>query len=828
VALLLALPLAGCRDKGAPAGGDSAVDATPCTAPEPGAETTLRVGESPDMVLLPNGRRVTPTGTQVDLGGLPSDVVVGPDGRFAYITNDERRHRSVQVVDLSDGSQVQDLSRTDAWIGLALSPDGSRLYASQGGAGGIDVYDVDAETGQLSLSATITTDDYPAGLALSPDGQTLYAALYQDLSVAVIDTASLSLTGTLAVDEPPTDLVLLPDRQELYVSGLSDQALTIIDLAAGAQVASIPLQGDLAGQAGRSDAPAGPTGLVASPDGRTVYAALSNGDAVVAVDTATRQEQGRAQLSLDLTDTDGTPLGATGPTDLALDPDRGQLYVARAFDDAVTVLDADSLADLGSFPTGWYPAALALSPDGGQLLVAQARGTGSGPHLDDTGTSELIHGSLALVRPDELDLAATTVQVQDDLLRPQTLLPFDCATWFPVPTTSGGETPITHVVLIVKENKTFDSELGDLEGAEAQADMTLFGEEITPNLHALARTYSLGDNFYTDSETSTQGHLWLTSLIVTDFMEKSWIEDYHGSSGFGTDPVTRAALPPWGTFFRDLLEQGVDFTIYGEITGTLDKLGSETVFSHVDTAFPGVFFNLDISDEDKANYVADQLLDEGHFPPFTYLLLPRDHTYGYGSGHPTPEAMINDNDVGMGVLIDRLSHSPEWEHTVVFVVEDDPQQGADHIDSHRSFLLVASPWARRGHVSHVLASFPSMFATIEHILGVPPMNRYDATATPLYDMFTAEEDLTPYESVARTVQDAQNPPDGPGAALSATMDFSGPDKNPMLGELLWWQRKGSSLPGGKIEAALRTDPDPRHLSQAGLMGDEPWPVDGDD
>ncbi len=781
---------------------------TTCQAPDPPAEATLRLGQDPELVLLPNGRAITPVGEQVELDNQLGSIVLDPSGSHAYVAGINRYRRSLHVVDLEMGQEIQSLEPEDAWFGLVMDSSGSTLYASEGSSGAVQAYSV-ADDGTLSAAERFEPGGYPAGLALSDDESLLYVALYGDGAVAVLDLDSSQIVDDLLTGGTPFSIVKVPGRNELWVSDLSDSVITVLDTDSGLVLATV-------------EASADPEGLVVSPDGSTVYAALSSTDIVAAYDVGSLSLLASTYLAEDITGPMGDPMPAVGPNALALDQEAGILYVARSSDNAVGVLDSHSLQVLGNFPVAWYPDDLAIAPDG-RVVVSNMKGYGSGPNMDETDPPGTISGTLSIVDPESIDLAATTATVEDNLRRTDTVYPFDCQGLFPVPTAWGEKSPyIEHVVLIVRENKTFDAVLGDLEGAEGDPDGAIFAE-YTPNLHALAGRFGLNDNFYTDSEVSTQGHLWLTQIWVDDFMEKSWMEDYHGGGDFAADPVMPAATPGFGTFFTHLITHDVDFTIFGELVGAFDEVDGEAVIEHLDLSYPGVFFDLSVKDTDRAEYAADQLFGEdgqgGGFPPFVFMLLPDDHTAG--ASDPTPEAMIADNDAGTGLFIDRLSHSTAWDDTVVFVVEDDPQQGTDHVDAHRSFCLIASPWVKRGHVSQVLTSFPAMFKTIELILGIPPMNRFDALATPMWDSFTTSPDYEPYEHSESAVPwSAPWLRPRPAPELTRMMDFSGPDRAPLLGEWLWWYFRGEPRPGSILERYAAGDRD----IIATFLGDD----DGDD
>jgi hypothetical protein len=476
----------------------------------------------------------------------------------------------------------------------------------------------------------------------------------------------------------------------------------------------------------------------------------------------------------------------------------------RAADNAVSILDPVSLETKSAIPVGWYPTSLAIA--GSKLVVLNAKGYGTGPLASGSG-KEAMKGSVSLIDLAGADLPALTKQVKENVERPSTFYKADCPKGFPIPTKKGEKSPIEHIVLIVRENKTFDCELGDLEGVDGDPSLVLFGEGVTPNLHALARQFAHHDNFYDDSETSAQGHLWLTSSFVNDYMERTWLEDYRNHPGFGTDPGFPKGEPSFGTFFSHLAKHSIDFTDYGEVTGALFT----TVQPHVDSQFPGVFYNTSVKDEEKATYVAQRLVDDGDFPPFVYVLLPNDHTNGTDPGSPTPESMIADNDYATGLLIDKISHSEYWKSTAIFVVEDDTQIGADHVDYHRSYLVVISPYAKHAYVSHVNTSYPSMFRTFELILGVPPMNRYDALAPALFDVFTSKANEAPFEAIQRKIPDTLNTQSAFGSAYSAMMDFRGPDRNPDLGAIVHWARQGSPPVGSRIYDEVRRGAPPTVL-----------------
>lgn len=774
-----------------------------CAPPTPPTEALRKMGSydgpgaTPGSRVLAGNRLVTPEGEEVEVGGFPVDVRPHPTLPLAYVSNTGYRRRSVQVIDLDTAEVVQELARTEAFYGMTLvmTGDATRLYLAGGDSGRVDAYDLGAD-GRLTAAGYFTLGGFPAGMAATEDGSTLYVAQFGDRALAEVDVASGEVTATLNLGAGVYSVALLPERGaagEVWLTAFQSDSVIIVDLATWTKAASLTLGGN-------------PLAILRSPDGGHVIVTVPDADAVVRIDTQSRQvvasePVGEASLSND----EGAPLPASSPTGLWADFATNRIFVTRAADNAVGIFEADTLAPLGAIPVSWYPTAVALAADGETLVVTNGKGLGTGP-LSSYGFGaesgkESMTGTVSLVGLTDLDLPAATAQVEENVRRPDEVWSFACDEAFPVPAQAGGRTPIEHVVLIVRENKTYDTLFGDLEQGDGDPSLVLYGDHVTPNIHALARQFAHHDNFYDDSECSVQGHLWLTASFVNDYMERIWLEDYRGN-GFGSEAPMAQGQPDFGTFFTHLMAHGVDYTNYGEVVGSFGACCGDSVMNHTDLEFPGGFYNTDVPDEEKALYVASQIRDQGLLAPFTFLLLPNDHTHGTSPGALTPESMIADNDYGTGLVVEAISQSEFWPRTAIFIVEDDPQIGADHVEYHRSICVVVSPWAKRGHVSSVHTSIPSLFRTFELILGLPPMNRYDALATPMWDAFTDTPDYTPFTALPRNFPDSYNSEEAPGAAYSVRMDFSGPDRNPELGDVLWWASRGAPPAGSRIAREL--------------------------
>ncbi len=779
-ALLFTLAVGACTAEAPQTGLDSPVRTTrhaktaaeeptpgPCLDPGDPSEDAYDVVTGPmaGEAILPNGRAITPWGDQVFVGVFPFNVIVSPDGRYAFTSSGGKGTDKIEQIDIFQRRVVASLNLNHVFHGLALNAAGDTLYVAAGTSDQVHVVRV-GDPG-LTLLESWEVGHLPTGLALTPDDSTLLVAATFSNEVELLDAETGEERASIRTDRTPYQIVVSSNGTTAYVSQWREGEVSVIDLNLK-RVSSVIETGK------------NPSGLLLSPDERYLYVAASDHDTVEMYSTDT----GRLERAVTVGNAaDG--LRGVSPNSFALSADGTTLYVANAGDNAVELYDAWDFTFKGAIPTGWYPTAVALTPDGETLIVANGKGEGAGPSPNGVQAASLMQGTLSFV-PTRLSMGQLfegDAQVAANNSRPTQLHHIDCdGKMFPIPP-PGGTTPIKHVVLILRENKTYDAYLGDLEIGDGDPDLVLFGEQVTPNTHQLAREFTLLDNFYTDSEDSDQGHLWTTAAFVNDFSERVNAEGITLATGIGagTDPETRY-------IFDALMRAGIDWVTYGEAVGL-----EFTTLHNVDLHYPGVFFNLSVKDERKAKYVLKQI-KKGVMPAFTYISLPNDHTHGTATWRLSPESMVSDNDYGVGLLVDGISHSEYWNSTVIFIFEDDPQTGADHVEAHRSPALVVSPWAKRGYVSSVQYSMMSVLRTIELILGMDPITQYDALATPMYDCFTAVPDFTPYEVLPRQVPDTYNLPDTFGAEASNRMDFSGPDRAPELGRILWQYVKGTEPP----------------------------------
>jgi hypothetical protein len=337
------------------------------------------------------------------------------------------------------------------------------------------------------------------------------------------------------------------------------------------------------------------------------------------------------------------------------------------------------------------------------------------------------------------------------------------------------------VLVVVRENKTYDALLGDWPRGDGDPEQCLYCGEETRNLRALLDFGASGDNYYSNAEVSLQGHYLLTAGIVNTWLEKHWPADWPLPIEIEVflNPVS---FPRSQFLFQNCLRNGVSFRVYGEAVGLgVDGLAFDERYVHWGPLDPPVFWMFSRDADKMAERIAEW--EQGVFPSLLFMLLPNDHHWGCTFPFPTPISMIADNDLATGMLIDWLSHSRYWSSSVVFIIEDDPQQGTDHVDAHRSILLVVSPWAKRGYVSPVHYSEANLHATIQHILGLPPLTVYDAVAQPMWDMFTNTPDYTPYTALPRTIPEEISLPGTNCAFASAGKNFLDPDEAEGLQEI---------------------------------------------
>ena len=790
-----------------------------------------RTGSGTDVRRLPTGQTLDPAGVVRDVGPMPLAMVSAPGGRRLVLLLNGYREQGIQVVDRA-GLVKQTLPQRAAFIGFAFSPDGATLYASGGNRDLVYAYRWAADSAVLadSLVLRATSPDsngtrYPAGFALSADGRTMFVAENLADSLAVVDVASGRVTQRLATGPYPYAVAATPDGT-VFVSNWGASTLSVFTPAPGSRTGGATLIAAAPITVARH-----PSALLLTADGRRLMAASGSTDRITVLDTRTR--------TVIATLLDPPPTGpgeGSTPNALALSADGTRLFAAESDANAVAVFDLsastsgvataggdDKLA--GRIPMGWFPTAvLAL---GDTLLVVNGKGAGTGPNPDGpipggrrhpptAYTLGQLNGSLSIlpaarVRGAELAAFATRVARANAW----TGAPVAAAKRYP---------PFAHAIYIIRENRTYDQVLGDIALADGDTSLVLFGRDVTPNAHAIVERFGIFDRFFVNAEVSADGHNWSMGAYASDYTQKTVPSqysrrgrdyDYEGTNRGRIVPDD--AAEPGNGYIWNLAERAhITYRNFGEFVleeggrnnrpktyrGTKPFLALNT-----DTTFP--WFDLDIPDQRRADIWLAQFqrwVADGRMPALQTIHLPRDHTSGGAADQNTPRAMVADNDLALGRMVAALSRSPYWANTVVFVLEDDAQNGPDHVDSHRSPLLVVSAWNRPG-VYHRFANTTDVLRTIEEILGLEALSQFDWYGRPLREIWSDAADPTPFDALTPAQPlDQVNPARTRAALESRRFDLSRADAidDEAFSRVIWLAVKGERVPypGARRMSAL--------------------------
>jgi DNA-binding beta-propeller fold protein YncE len=834
------------------AAGCSTRDRTGRLEPEGGGNWP---GSRPDgTVRLPNQWALDPAGHQVRLGDFPVNIAVDPSGKYAAVLHSGYGPHEIIVVEIRAERVVSRVTLSESFYGLAFSPDGRRLYAS--GAGKEVVHAFEFSKGMLSNPTTFPLREpkqrgVPSGVVVHPDGGRLWTANVLGQSVTELsldrvtgtaqvarefelaDRATAPVTGDSdpfrEVDDEaitkrarallealntvapyPYACVLDATRRRLYVSLWGLSAVEVIDLDSGRATARWTVQEH-------------PNELLLTRNGQFLFVANANRNTVSVLDT----ETGRVVETLAAELEPGSLPGST-PNSLALSPDESLLFVANANINAVAVFEVREPGrsrSLGFIPVGWYPTSVRVTPDGKHLLVANGKGLASranryGPQPGNEAPATireyiggLFPGSLSIIDlPQEREELEEKLRMFTDRTyrcRPPAV-PKELPVNHPIPLVSGRPSPIRHCIYIIKENRTYDQVLGDMPEGKGDPTLCLFPESVTPNHHRLAREFVLLDNFYVESEVSADGHEWTMGAYATDFVERMWPMSYgHNQDrkyAYPSEGRFRIAEPAGGYLWDRAKAAGVSYRSYGEFVNngaTTNDPCTTLVASlqgHFDPGFRS--FDMDYSDLARADRFIAELARferEGEMPRLQIVRLPNDHTAGTSRGKLTPTAYMAENDLAFGRVVEAVSKSRFWASTAIFVVEDDAQNGSDHIDAHRTIAYVISPYVQRRTVDSTLYSTCSMLRTMELILGMKPMTQFDAAAMPMFASFGAKPVMTPYTVLLPQVDlDARNLADAWGHEKSEQMNLTREDAadDLELNEVIWRSVRGadSSMP----------------------------------
>lgn len=696
-------------------------------------------------VSLPNGWKLTPVGKLLPLGDLPLNIAISPSKKLAAITNNGESDQTIQLVDIDREVILDSIIVGKAWLGLTFSADGKYLYASGGNDNIIIRYAI--RNNRLSVYDSLRIGKpWPvkisvAGMALDDSKNRLYVVTKENNSLYVLDIQTKKLIAQYPLGGEGYTCLLSPDHTLLYISCWGCDKIVIFNTN----------QQKITGSVAVGD---NPNDLCITKNGQYLFVANSNDNSVSVIDT--RQMKPVETLNSALYP--GSPAGST-TNSVALSSDEKTLYIANADNNCLAVFDVStpgSSKSKGFIPTAWYPTCVRIAEN--KILVSNGKGMSShanpyGPNPNNKGDEViyqaagmeqkikvqyiggLLRGTLSILKiPDDKQMALYSKAVYNNTpYNKNTELISEGETGNPIPRKVGEVSPIKYIFYIIKENRTYDQVLGDIPEGNGDPNLVLFGENITPNQHALAREFVLLDNFYVDGEVSADGHNWTMGAYATDYLEKTWVTSYGNRGGdYDGEGNREIANNKNGFLWDNCKRNGVNFRTYGEFMG--DKEPNIPVLKN---HFCASFTPWDQSVRDTVRFKQwkhdfDSLLIADQLPQLNTIRFINDHTQGLSLNKPTPFAQVADNDLAVGLFVDYLSRSRVWKTSLVIIVEDDAQNGPDHVDAHRSTAYLAGGYVKIGFVDHTAYTTTSLLRTIELILGLPPMSQYDASAVPLW------------------------------------------------------------------------------------------------
>jgi YVTN family beta-propeller protein len=789
--------------------------------------------------LLPNGWTLTPAGEHVTISDLPLDIKPLADGVHALVASSGYNAHELTLVNLKTKAIVSKETVRQSWFGLVHDATNGRVWWSGGGAGMLHEYvlknatlsrtgpsepsrEQDAATKAAAEAAAApgqsTTPAFKSGLALDREHNLLYSLDVNRGQLTAIDLTGQSPNRSAAAGIRPYDLFVTRNGARLYVSDWAGRAVRALSTSDLRTVAKITV-GDH------------PNQIVAHPTDDRIFVACASSNGVWVIDT----KRGVVTETIFTSLFPRAPEGST-PDALAVAPDGNTLYVANADNNCVAVVDISKpnrSAVAGFIPTGWYPTALGITPDGQTLLVGVGKGNQTRPNpLPPEALKDLpndldaqikkralrfpyigttLSGALSIVPvPDEKQLAKYTTQVYENCpYSDSQLTTAPARSKTAIPTKLGDPSPIQYVIYIIKENRTYDQVLSDLPRGNGDPSLLMFGREITPNHHKLAEEFVLLDNLYCNGHVSADGHPWSTMAYNTDYLARNWALTYSRRAGVELDDDAELANAPSGYIWDACGRSGLTYRSYGEYGKRVSQADGHVL---MEAAVPGLIGHIcpdyglpkapgkRVRDTDNADVFLrefEEFEKSDSLPRFIVMSLGEDHTSGTSPGANTPQACVASNDLALGRIVDRLSHSKYWKEMAIFVIEDDAQNGPDHVDAHRTVGLVISPYVKRKHLDSTQYQTVSMLRTMELILGLPPLSQFDAAANPMFESFSHSPDLTPYDHEnARIDLNTTNTALSYGADRSSKMDFTEFDRidDFELNEILWRAIKGENAP----------------------------------
>ena len=777
--------------------------------------------EIQNTITLPNGWSLSPAGKSLPLGDLPLNMAVSASKKYMAITNNGQGKQSIQLINLSKNKIVDNIQVDKSWLGIAFSKDEKNLYASGGNDNWILKFALKNEklilVDSIKLGKKWPNKISPAGICINDQKNILYVVTKDDSSLYEINLANKKIIKKTLLPAEAYTCALSNDQSELYISVWGAEKLVVYNTSSQKITHQI--------KTGTH-----PNDFTISKNGQLIYLANGEDNSISIIDIKNKKVIETLNSAL-------YPEAPTGSATngIALSEDEKKLYIANADNNCLAVFDISKKGasiSKGFIPVGWYPTCVKVI--GNKIYVTNGKGFSSfanplGPDpykknaqlsvqkgllksVDDVQyIGGLMKGSLSIINvpsDKQLSLYAQAVYQNTPYTKNNELLS-QAEKGSVIPQKVGDPSAIKHVFYIVKENRTYDQVLGDMKEGNGDASLCLFGEKYTPNLHALAKEFVLLDNFYVDGEVSADGHNWSLGAYANDYLEKNWVTSYGGRGGTYDAEGTRAIANNKNGFIWDFAKRaGVSYRTYGEFADDY-KPNLPVLKNH----FCPYYTSWDQSVRDTTRVGQwkrdfDSLLAINAVPQLNTLRIINDHTEGMSLGRPSPYAHVADNDLAVGMLVDYLSKSPIWKESVVFVVEDDAQDGPDHVDAHRSPAFLAGGFVKRNFIDHTMYSTSSILRTIELILGMPPMSQYDAAATPLWRCFDQTQNAKGFTT--KSLQFDINEKNTAHTAMqrkSERLNFKKEDSNNdhEFTEILWKGLKGENavVPAPKRAAFIK-------------------------
>lgn len=773
---------------------------------------------------LPNGWSLTPAGTSIPLGDFPLNIAVSASKKKMAVTNNGQSTQTLQLIDVASETVLDQVVIPKSWLGLQFSADEKFLFASGGNDNRILKYAI--QKNKLVLSDSIRLGDKwpvrisPTGMALDDAKQLLYTVTKDNKQLYIVELNTKRIRQQIALPGEAYTCLLSPNKKELYISCWGCAKLLVFDTDKKLIVSEIEVGSN-------------PNDLCITVNGKWLYLSNANDNSVSVIDLVKRKQVEVLNAAL----YPDAPNGST-TNSVALSSDEKTLYIANADNNCLAVYDVSkkgSSVSKGFIPVGWYPTCVRTI--GKKIYVANGKGFTSLPNplgpdpvskktqlgfqKGDTARPKevqyiggLFKGTMSIIpTPSAATLSAYSQAVYRNTPYSKTRETVsEGEQGNPIPRKVGDPSPVKYVFYIVKENRTYDQVLGDMPEGNGDKNLCLFGEKVTPNLHALAREFVLLDNFYVDGEVSADGHNWTMGGYANDYLEKTWVTSYGGRGGDYDAEGNRAIANNKKGFIWDHCKRaGVSYRTYGEFADDY-KPNIPVLKDHFCPYYTS--WDQRVRDTTRVGQWKrdfDSLLAHHALPQLNTLRIINDHTEGLSKGRPTPFAHVADNDLAIGMFVEYLSKSPIWKECAVFIVEDDAQDGPDHVDAHRTTAYVAGGFVKRHFTDHTMYSTSSMLRTIELILGIGPMSQYDAAATPMWRCFTDKADMTVFHARPANIDlTEKNEAENEWQRKSEAFDFSKEDRIPdrAFTEVIWKAVKGESalVPAPRRAAFLKVNP----------------------